>query len=504
MGRGSRSQLSECGDKERAIPRSSRLAFEERLRICLAALRDSHLQAQLQVANTFIWAGAEIGEFSGEFRLQRVSKTVHALHPDLRPGAKVLKVNGLDPESWIRLLGPYISASSAAYARKAALRAILHRDFAYPLKSTVRLELENGTVELPWWQTGITQRSDLRSLFSDRGIRHISALEKSIEERIKAGAELTGFSEETQLPSKEPLAEFFTDRGEIGLRIGEVGAENAACYVQLLTFSSRTWRPAFASRISVSFDTPIASFAAACERKGLPLILDLRANPGGDPELARKIIEVFGLPRSSQGGLLFSARRTSHTEQLIEAYLLGDGYPDSSGPRSPIRLRPEALRAAEKQGAPYLPWVGQEPIHTPAGKGFSGRILALLSPFCISTCEIAASLLATSHRATLAGEPTNGTGGRFLEIGASPSAAWRDDMHGTVTVMIPNTMFAVEPAAPHPAPALRGFTQWKHLLRENQPLVPELPLKPAYADIETSGSELLRAALEALAKPAAL
>jgi len=500
LGKSSRDHLSTCANRERNIESSTRLGFEERVRLCLGAFQDTHLQSKAQVGRAFVWAGAEIGELNGEFRLQRVSRTIQALHPLLKPGAKVLSVNGVPPEAWIAQLAPNISASSLSYRRRAALRAVLHRDFAYPLKASVRILLEGGIVELPWWQTGINQRSDLRELFTARGIRHISALDGAIEERIKAGSELVGFSEETPLPSPEPLAEFLTDRGEIGLRIGELGGEKPACYVQLLTFSSRTWRPSFASRISVSFETPLASFAAACERKAMPLILDLRFNPGGDPELARKVIEVFGRPGATQGGLLFSARRTEHTEQLLESYLLGDGYPDTSGLLSPMRLRPEALRLAEKSRDTYLPWVSQEPILTPKEKGFSGPIVALISPFCISTCEIAAGLMASSKRARIFGEPTNGTGGRFLEIGESPSASWRDDLHGTVSVKIPNTIFAVEPGTEGGAEPLRSFQKWFHLLRENRPLPPDELLSPSSADPGSQGSDFLNSVRKVLAR----
>lgn len=493
-GGSARAHLESCAARERSIPSSTRLAFEERLRVCSAGFRDTHLQAQPQVARPFVWAGAEIGEVEGRFVLQRVSRTLTTIHPQLKPGARVLSVNGLTPVEWIRRLAPYIPASSSAYQRRAALRAILHRDFAYPLRQVLHITFETGTLELTWWQLGPNQRSDLRELFEERGIRHVSSFDPALEERLRAGTEMAGFAEETPLPSAEPLTEFLNERGEVGLRVGYLGKERA-CYVQLLTFSARSWRPAFASRILVPFEAPLQSFAAACHKKALPLVLDLRFNPGGDPELARKVVEAFGRPGASQTGLLFSARRTEHTEQLLEAYKLGPGYPEPENPLASMRLRPEALRIAERDRAAYLPWVAQETIVTAPDKGFSGNVLALISPYCISTCEIAAGLLQSSKRARLLGEPTNGTGGRFLELGETPSAAWRDDVHGTVVLRIPNTLFAVEPADGRDPAKPRPFRDWSHLLRENRPQEPEETLRPGLQDPGTSGAVLLEKVL---------
>lgn len=487
-----RARLAACASRERKLPRSTRLGFEERLQECMAGFHDSHLVAQPQIARPQVWAGAEIGELEGRFVLQRVSKTLMMIHPALKPGALVLKVNGLTPEAWIRRLSPMISSSSSSHLKRASLRAILQRDFAYPLRQVLHIELDSGTIELTWWYLGPNQRSDLRELFEERGIRHVSEFDPALEERLRAGTEMAGFAEETPLPSSEPLTEFLNERGQVGLRLGYLGKEgSAACYVQLLTFSARSWRPAFASRISVPFEAPFQSFAAACQKKALPLVLDLRSNPGGDPELARKVVEAFGRPGTSQPGLLFSARRTEHTEQLLEAYKLGPGYPEPENPLASMRLRPEALRLAEQERATYLPWVGQEPIVTATDKGFSGEILALISPFCISTCEIAAGLLHGSKRARLIGEPTNGTGGRFLELGDTPSAAWRDDVHGTVLIKIPNTLFAVEPSDGWDPVKPRPFRDWTHLLRENRPIAPEKPLRASIQDPGTSGAALL-------------
>ena len=99
----------------------------------------------------------------------------------------------------------------------------------------------------------------------------------------------------------------------------------------------------------------------------------------------------------------------------------------------------KSLHKARKLGKPYMPPF-QRTSEITASKevgGFHQKIVALTSPKCVSACDIMASLLSHSKRATLIGLPTNGTGAGARTLHPFNGTVWKDD-HKILAIKIPN------------------------------------------------------------------
>ena len=64
-----------------------------------------------------------------------------------------------------------------------------------------------------------------------------------------------------------------------------------------------------------------------------------------------------------------------------------------------------ALRLAE-----FTPAFLEPPLSADGGLGYQGRVVALVSPGCMSACDRLAGMLQRGHRAVLVGGATEGAG----------------------------------------------------------------------------------------------
>ncbi len=505
-------QLEHCAERMKAnsdrlyrSERFARIELEDHLLLCLAPFRDSHLQLKSQTPRPFVYAGFQLIQAGNRFLIGSVSKSLSGQWPAeaeslLRPGAEVESLNGFSPTELVKLASHYISGSSEAFVAEEALRALTFRDFAYPESGTLLVKVANQmAVPVPWWQVGLNQREDTRALFRERGFLSAHSIALDIEARIRDGEDDLGFNHKAPLLPKESLTSFYDDEGQLGMRLGQFEQEGKSyCYIQLLTFATKRWRVKSTAGKIVPFTFPFEQHLQGCRIGGRPLVLDLRWNPGGDSDAPARILGLLARTGESYPSTVFGGLLTPHLQAVLSKFDLGEGFP-SGGLRTPQGRMLKALEFARGARSRYLPFVASENIaSTMKGGAFDLPIVALTTPSCISACDLLAGLLRNAKRAILLGGPTNGAGGRFLEVGKYPRSGYTDDLFGTVTLKIPNTFHALLPRLKAENEWFFDFPENQPWMMENRPISPDLAYGNQVLDIEAPGAGWLRASVQAI------
>jgi hypothetical protein len=162
---------------------------------------------------------------------------------------------------------------------------------------------------------------------------------------------------------------------------------------------------------------------------------------------------------------------------------------------------PELLRA-RRAGREFTPAFFEPPVlASEKVGGYDGRVVALVSPSCMSACDRAAAMLRATGRAVLLGEPTEGAGGSQQEIPGAIGTRWQDPA-GLVSLAIPNAAMGVPRAAPGAA-AVDADAFFRALALENRPVEPDVRYAPRLEDVTDHGRGWLAAAEAALFPPQA-
>jgi hypothetical protein len=301
------------------------------------------------------------------------------------------------------------------------------------------------------------------------------------------------------------LREYTDEGGRVAVRFGAVPrAGGDVCYLQILTFHTETLGASGRRR---PFADVIDEAVRDCAGRGLDLVLDLRRNEGGYLDHSTAVAEALAPAGTSQPGAALVLRATERNEAV---YRERAGATATAGPARDA-LAPghvlEAIGEARREGRPFTPaFVGGPLRPRPAVGGYSGRVVALTGPACMSACDRLAALLHASGRAVLVGGPTEGAGGSQQETPGVP-ARWTDAGR-QLTVSIPNAAFGVprgaaapvvpalaEPGgAPLPLGRAAGMRAgelsaeafFDLFLIENRPVAPDVPYGTAVEDVTAS------------------
>jgi hypothetical protein len=226
----------------------------------------------------------------------------------------------------------------------------------------------------------------------------------------------------------------------------------------------------------------VEGFVRGCKEKGLDLVLDLRQNEGGYLAHSSALLAILGEPQKAYpGGALLL--RASTRNQLVYQQRAPAGAPARAADDAfaPGRIA-DAIGAARRARAEFTPAFLEQPLRaSEAVGGYPGRVVALVSPACMSACDRLAALLKSSGRATLVGEPTEGAGGSQQEA-RNLAVRWTDP-EGLLALAIPNAAMGVQhalPAAPGDRPADEFF---RSLALENRPVQPDVPYATRLDDL---------------------
>lgn len=511
-----RAHLDACVEGERAIRvEEEPLRFYDRMRRCTAAFEDGHLIPRVPGGLPQVALGVDLRLAGGKvYVASREPRLAAALAARggaslLEPGTEVLEIDGRPVADALAEVARHVPAGSRAARDERAVDALTRRDFAYPDRPTVTLTLARdgvrGELVLPWWSAPGAERHAIAGGWVRRtGIATTDALDWRTDPRARWGGEPRADGARRGDPIFPPaeasgLAEYAGDGGGIAARLGEGSAGGSRfCYAQLLTFHTETLERAGEEKRPL--EAVVEEFVRGCNARRLDLVLDLRQNEGGYLSYSTALAAML-LPRDgiAPGGALL-VRATAFNERVYR----------QRAP-APVRVRlpwrsgsaPEdvldAILSARRERREFTrAFLDGEVRASEAVGGFDGRVVALVSPGCMSACERLAGLLRSGGHATLVGGATEGAGGSQQE--AKDHLARWTDRSGRLSVSIPNAAMGLRPAADDGDTSAARF--FEALAFENRPVEPHVRYATTLEDLTGYGRGWRAQAEAALRAPA--
>jgi hypothetical protein len=518
--------MQECARQELAIASGDRQDFFDRVLKCIAGLQDTHFGGYSRVRRPVTLTAIQIIDVGGKIVISRQSPLLIArikaddqetwkdLETTLAPGNEVTMIDGLPAADAVAQLTPYISASSPAFASLYASMSFFQRSFAYPTKKTVTLEIRTASgdlkhLELPWMAQITPGNYDAQAKFKALGLPLVTELQWKYDpvlrkfEKSDENLFPVGFNVKNPLFAEQAtLTTWNDDSGAPGLRTAEVILDKAQvfCYMQLMTFYSKQFTKDGSKnpKDKVDFFDPIKAFVKSCEAKKMPLLLDLKYNGGGNGSFPAKLLAIL-----SEKGAKYPADVAAFaiTPSMVDIVTQDVDPSKDSGARNldngfdSITLM-SAVSDAIEASAKYTDVLTGKDVATDKDVGgYSQKIVAIVTPLCISACDMTARLLKNSKRAVIVGTASNGTGAGFWSSETKLDSSFTDS-EGLLSFEIPNFLFGVETAV---GQAQRlPFATGKTFLSENIPTQADIQVPFSVDDVKTGGGAIAKAAVTEL------
>jgi hypothetical protein len=266
-----------------------------------------------------------------------------------------------------------------------------------------------------------------------------------------------------------------------------------ALVLQIASFMS----PVVLSRdgSKLSFFAVLREIIRDAKEMRMPLILDLRDNPGGITLFPGMLLSLLTEEDKTYSNVTLGYR-ISRPIIGIWNHMFKNSIEVSVGSELTTDQSREVFRRAIEKNQTYTQMVSMNQVEAdPELGGFDLPIVALISPSCISSCDIMASLLKASRRATLIGQPTNGTGMGMIPTHGSHSM-WKDSK-GLTYLAIPNFFFG-KPSLDPKGRVLQEPVESLNL--ENIPTMPDVEYTPSASDLLTQNQGWFDTAMKILEK----
>ncbi len=504
--------LDQCILDEAKLSEDTRLRFVDRMKKCIATFQDTHMGVSARIQIPGIFTGITTSLVNGKVIITgRSPKLLNYIGTkdflddyasSLPLGAEILEVDGVPVLEKVREFLPYISASGQKARQDWATSAVFARSFAYPSKNSMEVKVrlpkgEEKLLRMPWFRSGKANNSvDANRELKKLGIPSLDNL-SWVYDPIKqkwssTSSDFEGYdSSEALFPNTVEWLD--SSDSSVAYRTGEVllDRKRVFCYLQILTFSVDSVK---SGTVLKPFLDPIEEFVASCERKQLPMIMDLRSNGGGVASYPEQIFTFLAKKGESYLTRALALRATKHSMWMLS---------QMEDDRSTGAKVYGSMSLYEKLGPALVDAISKKQAHTDVlvgpplkakGDGYSQNIVALISPDCISACDNMAMLLKNNKRATLIGLETNGTGAGFQSMGRMNSNF--TDTSQILSVQIPTTLFGAvkNPTAEGSYP----FAQGKEWITENRPTIGDVPYDLTEKDILEKGAGWREKALESL------
>ncbi|MCO5144262.1 MAG: S41 family peptidase [Oligoflexia bacterium] len=497
--------LDSCVAKEAKITKSSRLQFSDRIRSCIAKLQDTHfgigLYTQVPTVTLPILLARVQGKVVIVRKLPKLISLIEArdgisnLDKELEIGNEIVQIEGVDTQVWLESMSDYVDGSSLEYRLDMAAYYLARRNFLYPKKNLAKLKIKksNGkTVDLllPWTSTKEGQNVlDFAQDLKNKGIpsHEEIALEYDSQTRKWKGSSIAseGYRPWDSLVSNNTLQEF-TDKeeGGVALRTAEVleSRKVAYCYMQLLTFS--TYYMKAPDKSDTNFLDEIKNFAENCEKKELPMVLDLRSNGGGNASFPSEVMKILTKKDQKSLGIVTTYRANRHSLWLLSQAESATDLGARILNNELFSMNAEYLAEAMKSGKAYADISFENPIEPALDSGFNQDLVVLLTPDCISACDMMSALIKQNKRGTIIGTHSNGTGAGFSRRGEL--SALFSDSYQFFRFSIPNFLFGFQDKEGYPERGL--YSAHKGLIGENKPTQADVKYETTLEDLKSKGS----------------
>lgn len=426
---------------------------------CIAGFKDTHLSIEKLLVPA--WVATAISSsayidgkiYINGVRLNLLKKIeeVQKLEPSslskkLATGYEIVSIDGEPSLLALKKLQKFIGKSSDDYADTSAAESLFTRKFSYPEKKEVSLTIKDSEgntseVVLPWVQyTAKADSLESRSLLASKGILAMSKMFGE-DKDLMDGKEFN-FADPlfADLSAKRT---FLDEEEEPAMVLGLKTVNNkTSCYMQLNTFELNHNSDLGYKLIEtlneknqiVSFDENVKNFLKSCQMFKAPLILDVRANGGGDPTLAEVLYEYLETPETPQTYRVVNLLNNSGNLVFLDGVL---DRTDKEKDNLEGLLTFQALKNSFEKKAPVSDWIAMKTTHE---RGvFTGPVTLLISPACVSACDGFSNRMKLSGRARLLGKHSNGTGFGFANERKS-TYQFQDQLR-LYTARMPNRSF---------------------------------------------------------------
>ena len=432
------------------------MEFLDRLQILVAKFKDTHFSITENIRRQSIYNGLLFNRIEGKIVLSGVDKKVTSLVDalsgnrisELPIGIALIAVDGQPVEKRITELKEYIGASSDAFADTEAVRALTARNFAYPTKAFSVLTFENGlSIKTPYFSrrnVTVSQRPDalayLKSIDVKEDLTSVSLKYDDLKQGWNVGGiKFEGYSIDDFGTNLKNVTVYTDDSGAPGMKTGHyVTKGKAYTVVQLFTFATKNLNT---ETTKATFIDALRNVALEAKEDESPVILDLRYNGGGNGTFPAQLLSVFTpankmYPAPSEG-----LRITPYMRQLEDLFL--DEYFAAENVTFGLTMdmMRDILDTSIAERRDYAPMFAQrKPILADeVVKGFDNDMVVLVSPWCVSACDMTAALFKTSKRAMIIGTQTNGTGAGYRSLSTMNTTF--TDQFKLINTNIPNFLF---------------------------------------------------------------
>ncbi len=446
------------GDFETPVDRAQgNLEFYDRMRALVSQFQDTHFSVSPVQTMRPVLIPILLAKADGKYVINNTYPkllsylSLQSNSPafsQIALGDEIISIDGHSVEDEINRLKPYISGSSDESRMQDALYAVTFRAFRFPANPTTTVVIKKKSdaslvrLTFPWLHRTM-QRQDQALLFAFRGYRPYEDLRIEYDQlsekwRLKDTPYLV---ESVEATTPKLIDEKRYDTDDHVIRAGLL-FKNSKLYGVLQIFTFGEPKVLNSDGKSIDFIDAIREVVSDFNAKKIPLILDLRSNPGGDGNLPPLVFGTL-LPASQfRPGPTAALRVTRNAIQIVDESDSSTAQPTAGfgvDPQDYKHLIAVALRNNEEYTAAY----SKNDITTDKiVGGFNQKIVTLISTNCVSACDITAALLSTSKISTLIGQPTSGTGAGFISLSDALSASWIDSQR-FIQSNIPNFLFGV-------------------------------------------------------------
>ena len=463
------------------------LEFLDRLQALMAKMQDSHLRLQAMPETARVELGVRFELLGDEVVVTGLRDQCRPMPAGLsepRIGDKLIAIDHRPVSDWLDKLGAYLPAGSDEYRRSLAAQALSRRNILWPKKKQAQLwfeRRENGSVfslSMPWCVEGPIERADAKFVAEALDLKQVDEFDPEDE---PLAWQLRGLKDEKSFYS-------FDRPSEQAYKMAWLeSSHRRIAYLQINSFMSM--EVVDNQGASYGWEEPIQDFLMRLKSLRSPLVIDLRFNEGGHTFLAESLLSMLmakdDLFVSYTEGLRVLPSML-HFWQAEAAQLQNDS---GAGVYSSERQAAKYLREARlnhRQHTHFWPHVDSIKADPIVG-GFQEPVIALISPHCMSSCDIAAMLLKENHRALLVGGATNGSGSGFLEWPPFSGGIWRD-RNETIQLHLPNFLVG-RPIPPSGSLITLGRSLLDSAI-ENQPIQPDVEYLFRWSDHFSSSRPL--------------
>jgi hypothetical protein len=471
------------------------MEFLDRMQKLVAQFQDTHFGIHEKIVRPLVYTGLLFNRVDGKIIVGAIEKKLMGMASKLsgsdfsqiQIGDEVLAINGEPVEKRINELKKYIPASTEEYADLQAVESLTIRNFAYDSSNSMTIVFKKaGVLKLPLFANtpvGETPRLDALTFLKKYSVPTDTttigiSYNKETKQWNDGDLAFEGYSPRKLHLNLKGLNVMIGDDGQPALRTGYyINKGKTYGVLQILTFMARNVK---SGETQMSFIDGIRKFVLELKENQIPLILDLRNNPGGNGNLPAQVLSVLAPEGASYPGATSGYRMTSYIRQLQEPELFQEVVGEDQSFGLTMDEMKDVFQKTIDERRPFTPMLGGETISYDEEKvkGFDNKIVALVTADCISACDKMSFLLKSSGRAVIIGTHSNGTGAGYLS-NSELNTKWEDRLRVFET-QVPNYLFGVPGA--DIKQTVFDDNSVESMCSENKPTFADVPYAPTMLD----------------------